>query len=234
MTDNLPYGQRGTLDYDPVDGTLLCHVCGGRYRNLAQHARLAHGLAADDYRALAGLNRQTRLITPEMRARLREVTAPTIAKLRARGKLKRWNEDPEKWRADKAAAVETLHEGLRPEGRQSQAARWTPETRAALAAKTRARNLAGELRADPAAISAGLRAHYAKHPEAVDTERLRRQAQTLKARGMPRRMFTCARCGAPFESGCSRAKILPRVPAAARAYNTAWARRKRNARGGQS
>ena len=36
----LPFGEVGRLEYDPVEDVLLCHVCGGRYRNLAQHARL--------------------------------------------------------------------------------------------------------------------------------------------------------------------------------------------------
>lgn len=60
----LPFGQPGKLHYDEIMDALLCHLCGGWYRNLAQHARLAHGLTAGEYCDLAGLSRQTRLVSP--------------------------------------------------------------------------------------------------------------------------------------------------------------------------
>jgi hypothetical protein len=42
----------------------------------------------------------TRVITPTMRERLRETSAPLIAQLRAEGKPRRWDEDAEKWQHD--------------------------------------------------------------------------------------------------------------------------------------
>ena len=64
-----------------------------------------------------------------MQERLRETSAPVIARLRAEGKLRRWDEDPEKCQRDKAAAVGVLHEGLRSEGRQNRGASFTAERR---------------------------------------------------------------------------------------------------------
>jgi hypothetical protein len=171
--DPPPFGTLGPLEYDSIEDAQRCHVCGAGKRNLAQHARLAHGLTADAYRELAGLNRQTRLITPTLRARLRETTAPLIAGLRAAGKLRRWDEDAEKLRHAKAAAVVQLRAGLSPEGRQHQHAAMTDERRAARAATRRERNRAGLDQASGAAIAAGLR----------------------RAAGAG----TCARCGQPYE-----------------------------------
>ena len=84
------HGAHGRLEYDAGADALLCRVCGGSCRNLAQHARRAHGLSADEYRELAGLNRGTRLVAPSIREKLRERAAPLIAQLRAEGKLRTW------------------------------------------------------------------------------------------------------------------------------------------------
>lgn len=68
-TPNMPrFGAFGRLDYDALTDALSCYVCARWKRNLAQHARLAYRLSADAYRALAGLNRSTKLVTPTMRA----------------------------------------------------------------------------------------------------------------------------------------------------------------------
>ena len=110
MTENAPaFGTLGRLEYDPLEDRLLCHVCGGWFRNLAQHARLTHGWTVDDYRASAGLNRQTRLIAEGLRERLRQQTAPLIARLQAEGKLRNWGEDRQRWAEDKAKAAGLLH-----------------------------------------------------------------------------------------------------------------------------
>lgn len=101
-------GTFGRLDYDALTDALHCHICGEWKRNLAQHARLAHRLTSDEYRALAGLNRTTKLVTPTMRARLREVGVPVIERLRIEGRLGRWDEDREKFRRDKAAEVDAI------------------------------------------------------------------------------------------------------------------------------
>ena len=152
------FGTVGRLDYDALTDALCCHVCGEWKRNLAQHARLAHRLSADAYRALAGLNRTTKLVTPTMRARLRDVGVPVIERLRAEGRLRRWDEDREKFRRDKAAAVAAIRQGLRPEGRRRRSEAFTTaEERRARAERRRQRNLARLDRATPAAIAAGIR-----------------------------------------------------------------------------
>jgi hypothetical protein len=153
------HGTFGCLDVSVEDDRLLCCVCGHWFRNLAQHARIAHSLTADEYRAVAGLNRQTKLFSPGLRRRFSEITAPLIARLRAEGKLKRWDEDPERFRETKAAAVETLRqEGIAPEGRGRRRASWTDERRQSQGELTRRRNLSGDLRAPAGAISRGIRA----------------------------------------------------------------------------
>ncbi|MBV9279258.1 MAG: hypothetical protein JOZ41_04180 [Chloroflexi bacterium] len=167
------HGTAGRLDVDDLGDALLCHVCGRMCRSPAQHARMAHRLSADDYRRLAGLNRPTRLVSPGMRAHLPEVTAPLIERLRAEGKLRRWDEDPERFQRDKAAAVETIREGLRAEGRRHQHDAATDERRARMAERRRERNLAGTDRASPEAIREGPR---------------RAAGQGI-----------CRRCGQPFE-----------------------------------
>lgn len=229
-----PFGELGRLEYDPVADALLCHVCGGPYRNLAQHARLAHGLPADDYRKLAGLNRQTPLMTPTMRERLRAVVIPLIARLRKEGKLRRWDEDPERWRRCKDAAVQAIRGGLRAEGSNHRRESWDGERRGERAEETRQRNLAGELRATPEAIGEGLRRYYAEHPEAVDRERLKRMAKMPKATERTAREAVCPRCGQAFRAMSHREKYcLPCRPLAAREQNTRWRRvwRQAKARG---
>ncbi|GIW07417.1 MAG: hypothetical protein KatS3mg060_2222 [Dehalococcoidia bacterium] len=152
------FGTLGRLDYDALTDALCCHICGQWKRNLAQHARLAHRLSADAYRALAGLNRTTKLVTPTMRTRLREVGVPVIERLRAEGRLRRWDEDREKFRRDKAAAVEAIRQGLRQEGRRRRSEAFTTaDERRDRAERRRQRNLAGLDRAAPAAIAAGIR-----------------------------------------------------------------------------
>lgn len=158
MTDptGVRFGVYGRLDRAPIDGRLICHVCGAGYTNLAQHARLAHGLDAVGYRELAGLNQTTRLMSDDYRARIREASAPLIARLRAQGKLRNWGEDRQKFVADKAAAVAALNSGLAAEAREHRRASWTPERRADVAQQTADRNRSGDLRATPDAIKAGL------------------------------------------------------------------------------
>jgi hypothetical protein len=178
------FGTFGRLDYDPLTDALCCHVCGQWKRNLAQHARLAHRLTSDEYRALAGLNRTTKLVTPTIRARLREVSVPLIERLRAEGRLRRWDEDREKFRRDKAAAVEAIRQGLRPEGRRRRIAAFTTaEERRVRAERRRQRNLAGLDRATPAAIAAGIR----------------------RAAGER----TCERCGQRYEATGTRQRYCP-------------------------
>ena len=227
MDESPRFGTLGRLDCDPIADTLLCHACGKPYRNLAHHARLAHGFTADEYREFAGLNRQTRLMTPGLRARLREVTAPTIARLRAEGKLRRWNEDPEKWHRDKAAAVEVVREGLRLEGREHRRESFAAneELRRERAERRRQRNLAGLDRASPAAIGAGVRRHYQEHPEyrAANAERVRQAGKNYRVTETEARDAVCPRCGRSFRAASHRDKYCPPCrPAAEREYQRAW------------
>jgi len=158
MADQSGFAIIGHLEYDEDNDALLCHLCGAWKRNLASHALRAHRISANDYRELAGLNRQTRLMVPSLRERLAVVGRENIEQARAAGKLPNWAEDPEKWRRDKAAAVEAIREGLRPEGRhhRSEVLR-TPGLRQQQAERRRQRNLAGLDRASPEAISKGIR-----------------------------------------------------------------------------
>lgn len=231
--DNLEqprFGELGRLEYDPVEDALLCHVCGRWYKNLAQHARRAHQLEADDYRELAGLNRQTRLVTPTIRERLRASAIPLIARLRAEGKLRRWDEDPEKWRQAKESAAEVLRKGLRAEGSRHRRESWNDERLQEKAEKRRARNLAGLDRATPGAISEGLRSYYAEHPEAVDRDRLRRMARMPKATEKSARDAVCLRCKSTFRAMSHRDKYCPSCrPKVAREYATEYARERRRA-----
>lgn len=151
-------GMIGQLEYDEDLDAFLCHLCGAWKRNLAAHALRAHRITSDEYRELAGLNRQTRLMVPSLRERLASVGRPNIERARAAGKLPNWAEDRDKWRRDKAAAVEAIREGLRAEGRYRRSAAFsTPEERQLRAERRRQRNLAGLDRASPAAIAAGIR-----------------------------------------------------------------------------
>lgn len=153
----IQHGEFGTLAIDSVDGRLQCHHCGVWRRNLAAHVLRAHRVRPDEYRALVGLNRQTRLFSADLRAEVRQRTRPLIASLRAKGKLRNWGEDRERFERDKAAAIDTLHDGLRGEGVRHRRESYTPEDRAARAERLAARNRAGQHRASGAAISAGLR-----------------------------------------------------------------------------
>lgn len=183
----------GRLDSDPVDGRLLCHVCGNAYRNLAQHARLAHGLDAHGYREFAGLNRTTRLMSAEYRDQIRVTSAPLIAKLRAAGKLRTWAEDRQKLAADKAAAVAALNSGLAAEALEHRRASWTEEKRTAQALITAERNRAGLLHATTAAIQAGL----ARTPQTC------RNCGATFTRRSPRHYY-CDPCAAERQRAYSR------------------------------
>jgi len=58
-------GQLGVL---ATDGEKVqCHICGRWYRYLTNHARMAHDLYADEYKALFGLNVTTGLVGPATR-----------------------------------------------------------------------------------------------------------------------------------------------------------------------
>lgn len=207
---------------------MLCHFCGRWYSGLAHHARLAHSLLAKEYRELAGLNRTTPLVSPGVAAKLRVAFVPLRERLRAEGKLRRFDEDPEKWRICKEKATQSIREGLRPEARRHRSESWDDERRSELAEATRQRNLSGESRPSPEAIGAGVRRYYAEHPEAIDHERLKRMAQ--KRAGWKGRDVTCVRCGEVFQGRSYRNKYCPACRAAQESeYYTSYARERRRA-----
>lgn len=189
----------GTLEYDPDADRLRCTVCGNWYRNLAQHARLTHGLSAADYRELAGLNRTTALMAPGLRDHQRTVQAPRLRRLHAEGRIVTWADDPAWFAEVKSQAVQALRDGLRPEARQRRRALWDEARRARQGAWRRARNLAGE-RATPEQIAAGIR----------------------------RGTITCERCGAVVPRTGTRQRLCPDCRREhERAYQREWKQRKR-------
>ncbi|MCL4371077.1 MAG: hypothetical protein M1401_03375 [Chloroflexi bacterium] len=226
LVEASPYGEVGRLERDE-DGRLLCHACGRYCHSLAQHARLAHGLEADDYREWAGLNRQTRLVSETMRERLRAATAPIIERLRAQGKLRNWGEDRQRWAEDKAEAVTAIEQGLRPEASQHRSEAFAGDP--ARAERRRQRNLAGLDKSTPEAISAGLRRYYAEHPEAVDRERLRGQIPAAVQASLHRpREVVCPECGQAFTAESHRERYCPACrPAVQRRYDREYKRRRR-------
>lgn len=76
------YGEVGVLATDGI--RVECHLCAKWFRLLAGHVRQAHGLTPAAYRFLTGLNAQTALAGPALRARHRELAEATLAPYRAR------------------------------------------------------------------------------------------------------------------------------------------------------
>lgn len=76
------YGEIGVL---ATDGTRVeCCLCARWFVLLASHVRQAHGLTPAEYRALAGLNAQTALAGPRLRARRRALAEETLRPYRER------------------------------------------------------------------------------------------------------------------------------------------------------
>lgn len=119
-----------------------------------------------------------------------------IERLRAEGRLRRWDEDRDKFRRDKAAAVEAIRQSLRPEGRRHRSETFTTaEERQARAEQRRQRNLAGLDRAAPAALAAGIR-------RAGDKRACERCGQRYAAAGTRQRY--CPGCRIETERECGR------------------------------
>lgn len=68
--DGRVYGERGALTVE--GGLLRCHACGGRYRNLGNHALRAHGITHAAYRERYGLPPDANLKQPPVLTRERE------------------------------------------------------------------------------------------------------------------------------------------------------------------
>jgi hypothetical protein len=110
------HGHYAQLERDD-EGRLLCHECGTWWHHLATHARGAHGIPAAAYRQAHGLGATTRLVGDGPRERMRTAYAARTDDPRGRLAATR---DPD---AARATGPTT----------------WAPETRAARAARNRAR-----------------------------------------------------------------------------------------------
>lgn len=103
------YGRYGYLDTDD-DGLLVCHECGAGWRHLATHARLAHGVPADQYRQAHGL----------------PLTIPLVAKVVRDRMMAAW----EKHRDAHLAALAASRDPDRARAHVRPQAQWPPATRA--------------------------------------------------------------------------------------------------------
>ena len=107
------YGDVGVL---ATDGARVeCHLCARWFHLLGGHVRQAHGLSPAAYRALTGLNAQTALAGPVLRARRRELAEATLAPYRARVAEVARAQTPE------ARAARMRGRTLRPEARLARA-----------------------------------------------------------------------------------------------------------------
>ena len=107
------YGDVGVL---VTDGARVeCHLCARWFHLLGSHVRQAHGLSPAAYRALTGLNAQTALAGPVLRARRRELAEATLAPYRARVAEVARAQTPE------ARAARMRGRTLRPEARLARA-----------------------------------------------------------------------------------------------------------------
>ena len=77
----------GALVADADGARVQCHACGRWYANLGAHARRAHGLGGDDYRARYPLAWTLPLIAPALAARHR---AAALARDQGRHGRARW------------------------------------------------------------------------------------------------------------------------------------------------
>jgi hypothetical protein len=68
----------GTLEVDEIDDMVRSHVCGLWFRHVGTQARFSHDLSADEYKALASLNRSTSLVAPGIQRRLASVMRSRI------------------------------------------------------------------------------------------------------------------------------------------------------------
>ena len=66
------FGELGKLAFSD-DGKPQCHLCGRYYRGVSNHVHKAHGVLADEYREIVGLNRITAMISEDVKARKREI-----------------------------------------------------------------------------------------------------------------------------------------------------------------
>ena len=74
------FGELGVLAVEFDGSRIQCHACGGWFRFLASHVTQGHRLTADEYRAVFGLRTQTGLMSPTMKERRREQTAPATTR----------------------------------------------------------------------------------------------------------------------------------------------------------
>ena len=235
--------EKGRLDVDPADGRLRCHLCGETFKNLARHALGTHHLSADEYRTLTGLNRKTPLISERLREWTRQADIPVIDRLRAEGKMRRFDEDPEKAVRARALGRTTIKQGWSPQTLRERRENWTEERRSARAELMRQRNLSGVMTgkiATCARCGVPFRTTSSTNtycqPCRPERDRERRQEFRRRTRGRDvvpgPRQVSCTRCGQPFMAQSPLAKYCsPCRPAADRESHRKRERRARLARG---
>lgn len=106
-------------------GALRCHCCGAHHEDLSKHVR-AHGLTADAYRAMWGLNSTTALCSERLRSVKRELGRQHGHRLSAGDALLPTSEQRSRWSKNREARAETrLRRGEQP---RSPLGQWLPPT----------------------------------------------------------------------------------------------------------
>ena len=99
------YGELGVLAVEPDGDRVQCHACGKWFRFLATHVWQRHVLTADEYRAIFGLKTTTGLMSPNLKQKRRELTAPILSQFFGAGIAVLRAMSDEEWRG--------LHRGER-------------------------------------------------------------------------------------------------------------------------
>lgn len=104
-------------------GHLRCHCCGEYHDDLSKHVR-AHGLTADAYRAMWGLNSTTALISERLRAVKAELGRQHGHRLNESEWKRPTGEQRSRWAKDREARAETrIRRGEQP---RAATGVWTP------------------------------------------------------------------------------------------------------------
>lgn len=64
------FGYMGVVSYSKEHDRIQCHICGRLFRNVGSHAKFAHGLTAQAYKAKVGLSLTTALVGEGTREKL--------------------------------------------------------------------------------------------------------------------------------------------------------------------
>ena len=193
--------EAGTLEVDPVDGRVRCHICGRYYVSLAIHVVMKHHLPLDEYRDLVGLNRGTSLVSSDLAEKFRTSGGRLFERLRAEGKSTGFDADPERLARAHALSRDVLL--TRGQSLESQ---------------RKMRELVAKRRGPVVCVLCG---DYfdARHPAARYCQPCKQQRDCRKGRAYRQRVYgldpnataacrSCAHCGVEFTSA-SPAKWCP-------------------------